>query len=147
MLVYRPIDLAALLTFTFFMSFMICVGSFVDGRGEFRLFRSFAYGHFAALSLVAIFHAPLMALSTLAGPTNSLTHESTRTRANNPHSYARTYTHTHTGICTHVKARRHYTLINCSDCTSIAFSLPFRFLCLLLPLLPLLLLHFACVPS
>lgn len=71
------------------------------------------------------------------------THAYTRTRANNPHLYARTYTHTHT----HVKARRHYTLINCSDCTSIAFSLPFRFLCLLLPLLPLLLLHFACVPS
>lgn len=60
---------------------------------------------------------------------------------------AHIHTHTHTGICTHVKARRHYTLINCSDCTSIAFSLPFRFLCLLLPLLPLLLLHFACVPS
>lgn len=144
MLVYWLIDLAALLTFAFFMSFMICVGSFVDGRGAFRLFRSFAYGHFAALSLVAIFHAPLMALSTLAEPSNSQTHESTHT-----HAYTRTRanTHTHTCICTHVKARRHYTLINCSDCTSIAFLLPFRFLCLLLLLLPLLLLHFACVPS
>lgn len=85
LLVYWPIDLVA------FMSFMICVGSFVDGRGAFRLFRlfrSFAYGHFAALSLVAIFHAPLMALSTLAEPTNSRTHESTHTH---------TCIHTHTG--------------------------------------------------
>lgn len=60
---------------------------------------------------------------------------------------AHKHTHTHTPTClrthTHIQAeaRRHYTLINCSDCTSIAFSLPFRFLCLLLlPLLLLLLL-------
>lgn len=56
----------------------------------------------------------------------------THTHTGKQSTHMRAHTHIHTGICTHVKARRHYTLINCSDCTSIAFSLPFRFLCLLL---------------